>query len=171
MGLAFHNNRLAVGTAQEIIVFRNVPAVASRLEPPGKHDACFLPRSLHVTGDIQIHEMVYQEDELWFINTRFSCLCTHDEDHSFVPRWWPRFITGLAAEDRCHLNGIALADGKPRWMTALGETDSAGGWRENKKDGGILIDIDSGEIVARKLSMPHSPRWHTGRLWLAGMRY
>jgi uncharacterized protein (TIGR03032 family) len=167
MGLAFNNDRLAVGTAQEIVVFRNVPAVSARLEPAGKHDACFLPRSLHVTGDIQIHEMVYQEDELWFINTRFSCLCTYEQDHNFVPRWWPRFVTGLAPEDRCHLNGIALVDGKPRWVTALGETDAAGGWRENKKDGGILIDLDSGEIVARKLSMPHSPRWYAGRLWLA----
>ena len=60
MGLAATaEGRLAVGTALEIWEFHNVPAVASRLEPPGKHDACFLPRLAHVTGDIQIHEMVW----------------------------------------------------------------------------------------------------------------
>ena len=83
-----------------------MPAVAPKLEPGGKHDACFLPRSLHVTGDIQIHEMVYRGDELWFANTAFSCLCTYDNDHSFVPRWRPPFVTELTPEDRCHLNGL-----------------------------------------------------------------
>jgi len=166
MGMAIGRERLAIGTAQEIIEFRNVPAAAARLEPTGKHDACFLPRLLHVTGDIQIHEMVYRGDELWFVNTAFSCLATYDDDHSFVPRWRPSFVTELTPEDRCHLNGLGLVDGKPRWVTALGETNKAGGWRENKKDGGVLIDLDSEEIVARGLSMPHSPRWYAGKLWL-----
>ena len=151
-------------TAEEMTA--TFPAVAPKLEPVGKHDACFLPRSLHVTGDIQIHEMVYRGDELWFANTAFSCLCTYDEDHSFVPRWRPPFVTELAPEDRCHLNGLGLVDGKPRWVTALGETNTAGGWRDNKKDGGILIDLETEEIVTRGLSMPHSPRWYAGRLWL-----
>jgi uncharacterized protein (TIGR03032 family) len=103
---------------------------------------------------------------LLFVNTRFSCLATHDPDHSFAPVWRPRFITQLTPDDRCHLNGLGVVNGKPRWATALGETDTSAGWRENKKSGGILIDIESNEIVARGLSMPHSPRWHSGRLWL-----
>jgi uncharacterized protein (TIGR03032 family) len=186
MGMALGRGRLAIGTAVDVWEFRNVPAVAAKLEPPGKHDACYLPRSAHVTGDVQIHEMAYVtrsrvspklemavseklpyvEDELWFVNTRFSCLATHDPDHSFAPTWRPKFITQLTPDDRCHLNGLGLLDGKPRWITALGETNTSGGWRENKKSGGILIDLDSNEIVARGLSMPHSPRWHNGRLWL-----
>jgi len=166
MGLAKGNERMAVGTAQEIIEFRNVPAVSARLEPPHKTDACYLPRLAHVTGDIQIHEMAYVGDELWFVNTAFSCLCTYDNDHSFVPRWRPPFVTELTPEDRCHLNGVGMLDGRPRWATALGETNAPGGWRDNKKDGGIVIDIESNEIIARGLSMPHSPRWHGGRLWL-----
>jgi hypothetical protein len=199
MGLAVGRGRLAIGTAIDVWEFRNVPAVAGKLKPPDKHDACFLPRSAHVTGDIQIHEMAYVETgsgepgagsreqgagsgehdssmfpaprsqlsaELWFVNTRFSCLATHDPDHSFAPVWRPKFISQLTPDDRCHLNGVGLVDGKPRWVTALGETDTAGGWRENKKSGGILIDTDSNEVVARGLSMPHSPRWHAGRLWL-----
>jgi uncharacterized protein (TIGR03032 family) len=166
MGLAVGRGRLALGTAVEVWEFRNVPAVAAKLEPAGKHDACFLPRAAHVTGDVQIHEMAYVGDELWFVNTRFSCLATHDADHSFAPVWRPKFISQLTPDDRCHLNGLGLMNGRPRWATALGETDCAGGWRENKKNGGILIDIESNEIVARHLSMPHSPRWHAGRLWL-----
>ena len=166
MGLAVGRGRLAIGTAVDVWEFRNVPAVSAKLDPPGKHDACYLPRSAHVTGDVQIHEMAYVGDEVWFVNTRFSCLATHDPDHSFAPVWRPKFISQLTPDDRCHLNGVGLVDGRPRWVTALGETNTSGGWRENKKSGGILIDMDSHEIVARGLSMPHAPRWHAGRLWL-----
>ena len=106
------------------------------------------------------------DDELWFINTAFSCLCTRADGYSFRPRWRPSFISQLAPEDRCHLNGMAMVDGQIKYVTALGETNTAGGWRANKRNGGILIDVPSNEIVARGLSMPHSPRWHDDRLWL-----
>src|SRR5271155_4538867 len=59
MGLALDRDRLAVGTAMQVWEFHNVPAVTRRLEPPDKHDACFLPRMSHVTGDVQIHEMAW----------------------------------------------------------------------------------------------------------------
>ncbi|HEV3443656.1 MAG TPA: TIGR03032 family protein [Gemmataceae bacterium] len=166
MGLAVDSRRLALGARDQIWMFRNAPDIAPRVEPAGQHDACYLPRSSHVTGDIAIHEMAWAGDELWIINTRFSCLCTLHPDYSFVPRWRPPMISALAAEDRCHLNGLALADGRPRYATALGETDSAGGWRANKSRGGCVIDILSGQLVCRGLSMPHSPRWHDGRLLL-----
>jgi hypothetical protein len=205
MGLAVEGTRLAIGTALEVWEFHNVPAVAAKLEPAGKHDACFLPRWGHATGEVLIHEMAWvhgelpgvslqwgerrsvsspwkshgeltlrrsplsdhiDEPELWFVNTRFSCLCTLDRAHSFVPRWRPPFITALAPEDRCHLNGLGLADGQVRYATALGETDTAGGWRANKKGGGILMEVPSGTVLLRGLSMPHSPRWYRGRLWL-----
>ena len=48
----------------------------------------------------------------------------------------------------------------------MGQTDTAGGWRENKNHGGCVLDVPSGEAVVRGLSMPHSPRWHDGRLWV-----
>lgn len=166
MGLAVDGERLAIGTAHEIWEYHNVPAVAAKLEPAGRHDACYLPRSSHVTGDIQIHEMAWGNDDLWFINTRFSCLCTRQLTYSFQPRWRPAFVHQLAPEDRCHLNGMALAEGRPAFVTALGETDSAGGWRANKKDGGILIEVETNRVLLRGLSMPHSPRWHLGKLWL-----
>jgi uncharacterized protein (TIGR03032 family) len=175
MGVAVRGGRLAVGTATEVWEFHDMPAVATRLDPPGKHDACFLPRRSHTTGDVQIHEMAWggaageeagAAPELWFVNTRFSCLCTHGDEYSFVPRWRPGFITALAPEDRCHLNGLALASGRPRFVTALGRSDTPAGWRAHKRDGGLLLDVASGEVVARGLSMPHSPRWHAGRLWV-----
>jgi len=166
MGLALDGNRLAIGTTMQIWEFQNTPAVCARLEPAGKHDACFLPRGSHVTGDIQIHEMGWARGELWFVNTRFSCLCTRDPFNSFVPRWRPPFITGLAPQDRCHLNGMAIVGGVPRLVTMLGETDTQGGWRANKKDGGLLMDISNNHVLTRGLSMPHSPRWYDNRLWV-----
>src|SRR5262249_37549456 len=147
--------------------------------PAGRHDACFVPRSAHVTGDIGVHELAWAaphpqplspdgrgEKELWMVNTRFSCLCTLHPDCSFVPRWRPPFVTALAAEDRCHLNGLAIVAGRPTYVTALGETDTANGWRADKPRGGCLVEVTSGEVISRGLSMPHSPRWHDDRLWL-----
>jgi len=167
MGIAADANRLTVGGTNTVWYYRNMPAVAPKLEPVGKHDACYLPRRIHVTGDIDIHELAWdREGELWVVNTRFCCLCTLDADHSFSPRWRPPFVTALAPEDRCHLNGLATVDGRPKYVTALGETDSVEGWRENKAHSGILMDIDTDEVLLRGLLMPHSPRWYQDRLWV-----
>jgi len=166
MGLAVDGSRLALGTRKEVWFLRNAPDIAPRIEPAGLHDACFIPRSTHVTGDIGIHEIASAGDELWIVSTRFSCLATLDPAYSFVPRWRPPFISALAAEDRCHLNGLAVVDGQPRFVTALGTTDERDGWRADKPCGGCVIDVPSGEFVTRGLSMPHSPRWQDGRLWV-----
>ena len=180
MGIAVGDGRLAIGTEREVWDYRNQPAVSAHLDPPAKHDACYVPRKIHVTGDIRIHEIGYassagdvkkmtgdaEKMELWMVNTRFSTLCTLDDDSSFVPRWRPAFVTHLAAEDRCHLNGMAIIDGRIRYVTAFGATNTPGGWRENKASGGLLLDVDSGEIVLRGLSMPHSPRQYDGRFFI-----
>ncbi|HKB01476.1 MAG TPA: TIGR03032 family protein [Gemmataceae bacterium] len=166
MGVAHDRGRLAVGTKVHLWEFHDQKDVARRLDPADRHDACFLPRHAHVTGQIAVHEIAWAADELWLVNTRFSCLCTLDPKYSFVPRWRPGFVSALAAEDRCHLNGLGLRDGEPRYVTALGETDTEGGWRPDKARGGCLIDVPSGTIISRGLSMPHSPRWHEGRLWV-----
>lgn len=164
MGIAVDGRRLAIGTRKEVWLLRNAPDIAPKLEPAGTHDACYLPRSSQVTGDIGIHEVAWCGDELWVVSTRFSCLATLDPEYSFVPRWRPPFITDLAAEDRCHLNGLALVDGKPGFVTALGTSDVRDGWRADKPQGGCIIDVASGEFVTQGLSMPHSPRWHDGEL-------
>ena len=167
MGLAASPRRFALGTTREVEEYVNLPAVARKLTPPERYDACYLPRHVHTTGDIDIHEMAWDYDgALWCVNTRFSCLCTLDRESSFVPRWRPDFVSALAPEDRCHLNGLAMVNGHPRYMTALGATDTVQGWRAGKADGGVLIDLQHGTVIARGLSMPHSPRWHGDRLWV-----
>jgi uncharacterized protein (TIGR03032 family) len=166
MGLAADGGRLALGCRNQVWLFRDAPAIAPRVEPAGAHDTCFVPRSAHVTGDIAVHELAWAGEELWLVNTRFSCLCTLHPDYSFVPRWRPPFVTAFTADDRCHLNGLAVVDGRPRYVTALGEADTAHGWRADKPRGGCLVEVSSNEVISRGLSMPHSPRWHDGRLWL-----
>lgn len=166
MGIAVGDGRIALGTEREVWDYRNMPAVAKKVEPAGKHDACYVPRKIHVTGDIRIHEIGFAGGDLWMVNTRFSALCTLDADSTFVPRWRPPFITRLAAEDRCHLNGMAIVEDRIRYVTALGVTDTAGGWRENKARGGVLMDVPSGEIVLHGLSMPHSPRRYGDRFFI-----
>ena len=107
--------------------------------------------------------MAWANDELWVVNTKFSCLCTLDDQHSFVPRWRPPFISAYAAEDRCHLNALVMADGKPRYVTVFGTTDTMEGCSAGKNTDGCLIDVPSGEVVAGGLAMPHSPRIHDGK--------
>jgi uncharacterized protein (TIGR03032 family) len=166
MGVAVAPDRIAVGSRSQIWYLRNAPDVAPRLEPKGHFDACFLARSSHVTGEIHGHEMAWVGRELWVVNTLFSCLCTLHEAHSFVPRWRPPFISGLAAEDRCHLNGLAMVGDRPKFVTAMAETDTPRGWRQGKATTGCLIDVSSGETVARGFAMPHSPRVERDRVWL-----
>ncbi len=167
MGMAIDQNRLAIGGPNLIWLMRDAEQLASQIGPPGRHDRAFLARESFVTGNISIHEMGWgSEGELWVVNTLFSTLCTLHEDFNFVPRWQPPFIDALAPEDRCHMNGMLMVDGKPRYVTALGTSNEARGWREKKANGGVLIDIESGEQVASGFCMPHSPRMHQGKLFL-----
>lgn len=163
MGMYAQDGRLWAGLGHGIYQFANFSAVAPKL---GTFDACYLPQSIHYTGNIDIHEMALCQDKLYFVNTKFSCLCVMGPNLSFKPVWKPPFITLLQPLDKCHLNGFCARDGVPRYVTALGRTDEPLGWRANKADGGILMDIQNNEVLAEGLSMPHSPRWHQGQLWL-----
>src|SRR5262249_928763 len=119
------------------------------------------------TGDLDVHDIAIDADgRVVFVNTKFSCLATLHERDSFTPLWRPSFLSKLAAEDRCHLNGLALEDGKARYVTAVSCSDVADGWRERRRDGGVVIDVRDNRVVASRLSMPHSPRVYRGRLWL-----
>jgi uncharacterized protein (TIGR03032 family) len=167
MGMAVQGPRLAIGTGHTIEGFWNQASLVDRVDPERRHDAVYVPRSTIQTGDVAIHEMEYDADgALWFVNTRFSCLATQDIAHSFEPAWRPEWITGLAGEDRCHLNGLAMVDGRPAYVTALARTDTPGGWREHKGTSGVIVEIATDRVVAEGLSMPHSPRWHDGKLWV-----
>ena len=166
MGIAVADGRFCLGTRTEVWDLRDMPEVAPKVEPVGTHDACYLPRNRHVTGDVAVHEIAFAGGELWLVATEFSCLATLDATHSIVPRWTPPFVSALAPGDRCHLNGMAVVDDRVAYVTALGQTDEPGGWRAGKAGGGVVVDVASGEVVSAGLSMPHSPRWHDGGLWV-----
>ncbi|WP_325034733.1 TIGR03032 family protein [Nostoc sp. 'Lobaria pulmonaria (5183) cyanobiont'] len=102
----------------------------------------------------------------------FGTICHHKiitgttRNWVFVKRQAKFDISKLAAEDRCHLNGLAIRDGQPRYVTAVSQSDVAEGWRDRRADGGCVIDVESNEILIRGLSIPHSPRWYKDKLWL-----
>jgi uncharacterized protein (TIGR03032 family) len=166
MGIASAGDRLFLGTQYAIREYRNVPDAAQRIASSTPADAVFALRNTHITGGIDIHEMAVVDGQCYYINTAFSCICLLDSDYSFHPVWRPHFVSGYSPEDRCHLNGLGLKDGQLAFLTALGTTDSPEGWRSNKRSGGVLMDFPSGEVIAAGLSMPHSPRWHNGKLWV-----
>ncbi|MGH8549009.1 MAG: TIGR03032 family protein [Methylococcales bacterium] len=131
------------------------------------YDRLYVPRLAYTTGDLDIHDIALDKaGQPLFVNTLFSCLATVSERYSFKSLWQPPFISKLAAEDRCHLNGLAVLEGEPRYVSCVGRVDVADGWREHRQSGGLIIEVPSGEIVLAGLSMPHSPRLYRGRLWL-----
>ncbi|MFT7219168.1 MAG: hypothetical protein ACI8Z1_000782 [Candidatus Azotimanducaceae bacterium] len=131
------------------------------------YDGLYIPQSSSVTGDLDVHDLVLTDSgDLAFVATLFSCVAHASEKNSFAPIWKPRFISKLAAEDRCHLNGLALRDGKPRYVTSVSTSDINNGWRDQRVDGGVVVDMDDDSIIADQLSMPHSPRWYKDKLWV-----
>jgi uncharacterized protein (TIGR03032 family) len=128
---------------------------------------CFLPRTGHFTGALDAHDVGVTDDgTIIFVNTRFNCLATPGREHAFKQYWRPFFVTKLVDEDRCHLNGLAMDGGKPRYVTAVCRSDTIDAWRDRRADGGIVMDVDENSIVCEGLSMPHSPRMHRGKLWV-----
>jgi uncharacterized protein (TIGR03032 family) len=139
------------------------------LKPGQNHqgfDRVYVPQVGYTTGDVDAHDVAIDDEGVLFVNTLFSCLARPSETHSFVPVWQPPHITKLAAEDRCHLNGLAIKEGKAGYVTCVSQTDVNEGWREHRQVGGVVIDVQNNEVVAGGLSMPHSPRWYNGKLWV-----
>lgn len=134
-------------------------------------DRRFVPREGRVTGAIDIHDIGVGDtgdgrSGPIFVNTAFNCLATISDTASFRALWRPPFVSALVGEDRCHLNGLAMDGARPAFVSAVSRSDVADGWRERRHDGGVVIDVRSGEVVASGLSMPHSPRLYDGRLWV-----
>jgi len=167
MGIAIQNDRLAVATLTDVQVFsKGNNEKGQRPEGLEGFESLFLPRATFYSGDLDLHDLEFGKGGLWAVNTRFSCLCTFDVENSFKPRWKPPFISKLAPVDKCHLNGLAVKDGMPVFVTALGKGDKGNSWRENITSGGILMSVPSGEIILEGLAMPHSPRIINGELYL-----
>jgi uncharacterized protein (TIGR03032 family) len=165
MGVAVGSGSIAVCTRREVWFARSVPDIAAKLEPRGRFDACYVARTAHFTDDVRAHEASWVGNEFWVVNTLFSCLSALHPTYSFAPRWKPPFISALVPEDRCHLNGLAIENGQPRYVSALAATDSAEGWRAAKDTGGCLIEVPSGLVMRRGLALPHSPRIDGNRLY------
>ncbi len=164
MGLWGDGQTLWMSSQCQIWRFVNV------LRPGAVHegyDRLYLPKTAHTTGYLDVHDLALDsKGRLVFVVTMFGCLGGLSERFSFTPLWRPPFLTGLAAEDRCHLNGLAMDEGRVRFVTAVSRTDTAEGWRDHRRDGGCVLEVPSGRVVASGLSMPHSPRVYHGRLWL-----
>lgn len=165
MGVAVGENRLAVATRGMIREFGRGGIPPNRVDPNVPSDAHYVPLKDSHTGRTDIHEMSYLEPGLTFVNTRFSCLCYLSDGISFKPMWRPPTVTAYDALDTCHLNGLGVKNGMARYATSLGLSNEPFGWRKNKSSGGVLIDIESNDILASGLSMPHSPRWHRDAIW------
>jgi uncharacterized protein (TIGR03032 family) len=168
MGLWATPQRLFLTTIAQIWRLENVLGPGQLATQKNIHyERLYVPRMSHTTGDIDAHELgVDAKDRLIFVNTKYSCLATLDPVHSFKPVWKPQFISKLAPEDRCHLNGLAMQNGAPRYVTAVSRCDVVDGWRERRHEGGILIDVENDRVVTEELSMPHSPRLNAGVLWV-----
>jgi uncharacterized protein (TIGR03032 family) len=133
----------------------------------GVHDVAYVPRIGWTTGHLDVHDMAIDRDNsLVFVNTLFGCLATVSDRGSFRPLWRPRFLSALVPEDRCHLNGLAMQDGRPAFVTIAGRSDALDGWRAQRRSGGCVLDVATSEAVCTGLSMPHSPRVHAGNLWV-----
>lgn len=165
MGLCLDDNSLYVSTLYQLWRFENT---LEKGQIYNNYDAIYLPQLSYVTGDLDIHDIRVAQNNKKpvFINTLFSCLATVSETHSFKLLWKTPFISKLAAEDRCHLNGLAMREGKPYYVTMVSQSDVADGWREHRINGGCVMDITNNEIIAEGLSMPHSPRWYQEKLWI-----
>jgi uncharacterized protein (TIGR03032 family) len=164
MGLCPAPDGLFMSSLYQVWRFQNVMQAGQQHDG---FDKLYVPHTGVTTGDLDVHDMALDADgQLVFVNTLFGCLASLSPTHSFRPLWQPPFISKLAAEDRCHLNGLAMKDGRAAYVTLVGASDVADGWRDHRAAGGQVVDVRSNETVATGLSMPHSPRWHAGKLWL-----
>ena len=165
MGLCVQENTLILATLFQIHRFENILEKGQYVN--NTHDACFVPRITFNTGVLDAHDVgLLKNGEIVFVNTRYNCLATTSSKYSFKPIWKPDFISQIISEDRCHLNGLAMKDGSPAYVTAVSKSNTIDGWRDRRHDGGIVIDVDSNKIICENLSMPHSPKYFNGKLWV-----
>lgn len=165
--LGFIANQNGFWASSDTQLYRYENVLKKGTKTPDGCDAYYAPRHSYFTGNLDIHDLgIDKDDGLVFINTGFNCLARPSRAYSFEPIWSPPFTKALVGEDRCHLNGLAMVDGKPGFVTAVSTSNTFEGWRDHREDGGVVVDVSLNEIVCSGLSMPHSPRWYDGRLWV-----
>jgi uncharacterized protein (TIGR03032 family) len=167
MGFEIDGEKMVLATKDEILYFENSRELA--VHYPNKkntYDSLFIPRATFYTGQVDMHDVALGKDGIIAVNTSFSCLCLVSGNYNFIPGWQPPFISQLISEDRCHLNGMALKNGKPKYVTALGDTNTPQGWREAIINGGILMDVETNQNILDRLPMPHSPMFYQNELYM-----
>ncbi|SLN64454.1 hypothetical protein ROA7450_03406 [Roseovarius albus] len=165
MGLHYKDKTLYMATLANIYRMQNILRPSELMDD--QFTDCFVPRTSHLTGYLDAHDVgVTIDDKILFVNTRYNCIAEVSDTHSFKPHWKPDFISTIVAEDRCHLNGMAMQDGLPKYVTAVSKSDTIDGWRDRRADGGVVIDVEANEVICEGLSMPHSPRIYQGKLWV-----
>ncbi|MEZ4885060.1 MAG: TIGR03032 family protein [Chitinophagales bacterium] len=166
MGLVIDGKRMTITTKHDVGVWTDAPGLTTNYpSQPNTYDALYMPRATYHTGAMDLHDMHWGAEGLYAVNTRFSCISLIDNQYSFTPIWKPSFVTGYSPTDRCHLNGMAMQNDRPKYTTALGTTNEGKGWRPNLLKGGVIIDVESSEMVATNLPVPHSPRLYDGELY------
>ena len=169
MGIAVGADRIAVAGKGQVWSLRDHSELAAAIAPAGRYDRCWLPGPRASPAEIQCHEIAWGTTDsgepdcgsstpcspAWPASTPVTASCRAGGRRSSL-RWPP--------QDRCHLNGLAMRDGSPAFVTVLAPTDEPGGWRKVRNDSGAVLDVASGEAVTTGLAMPHSPRWHDGNL-------
>jgi len=167
MGIALQGSKLAIATLDEIHFLSSKGEIEKQKKlNPNNFDRFYIHRATYNTNRLDIHDIEFGKGSLWGINTAFSCLCKFDVNYSFFPKWKPNFISELVPEDRCHLNGLAMEDDVPKYVTALSQTDTKEGWRQDIMNSGVLMEVPSGDILLENLAMPHSPRIIDGELFV-----
>lgn len=168
MGIALQGDMLALALRLNVVIFRDDKNLAQTYpKKPNTYDSLYFPLALNKTDFVDTHDLFFTNQGLIAVNTAYSCLIKVDGSFSFQPIWRPSFISEFAASDRCHLNGMAVDEGgNVRYVTAFGESDAAEGWRTNKLQGGIIIDVETGETIISGLGMPHSPRIYNQQLYV-----
>ena len=165
MGLAYDPKSQALWLASSYQIWRFENALKAGQDHQG-YDRVYVPQVGYTTGDVDTHDVALDNSGLIFVNSLFSCLARISHKYSFEPIWKPPHISKLAAEDRCHLNGLAVKNGEVAYVSCVSTTDVNEGWREHRQNGGVIIDVQSDDYIADGLSMPHSPRWYQGKLYV-----
>ena len=170
MGIAedYKNQKLALACKDEIIIFKNSKELALYYpKAPNKYDALYMPRATFHTGALDIHDLSFGEnEELFAVNTLFSSIVKIDTNYNFTPYWSPPQIDKITGEDRCHLNGMAMKNGMPKYATAFNDGNTPQSWRDKITESGVIYDIENNKMIAKDLAMPHTPRIYNNELYV-----
>jgi uncharacterized protein (TIGR03032 family) len=169
-GIAASGNKIALSLNQQLRLFvsrdRSESSCQSDRYYESQHRQEFSAQQSRHTAGFSSPDLAWGTEGLWIANPTYSCLSTLTNDGRLLNLWKPGFNSEFSEEDRCWVNGVALEDGTPRYVTAMAEWNTVRGWRESVLNPGVIIHVPGGEVLCRGLFSPTAPRVHNGRLWV-----